>query len=237
MGDTSNTQGYGRKRGNAWVGIIILCAGILMLLRRMGMLVPGWIFSWPFLLVVIGFAVGLKRNFRSVSPFILIVVGLFFLARRIGWLPDDMDRYIWPAIIIVIGIFIMVKPRGGRWQFSGEGQNSNDDTLSSVIVFWGTKRNVTSKNFKHGEVVNIFGGTELNFMNADINGTAVIDVVSAFGGVKIIVPSDWEVHVNAVHIFGGTDDKRPPVVSPNNKKVLMITGVVLFGGMDIQSYR
>lgn len=235
MNDSGN-QGYNRKRGSAWVGIIILCAGIVMLLRRMGILIPGWILSWPFLLILIGLVVGVKRNFRSLTPFVLIALGLFFLARDIGWLPVDMDRYIWPAMIIAIGIFIMVKPRAGRWQYSGGAENSSEDTLNSVIVFWGTKRNITSKSFKHGEVINIFGGTELNFMNADVSGTAVLDVVSAFGGIKIIVPSEWEVHVNAVHIFGGTNDKRAPVISAGNKKVLTITGVVLFGGMDIQSY-
>ncbi len=36
----------------------------------------------------------------------------------------------------------------------------------------------------------------INFMNADINGTAVMDVSAVFGGCEITVPAHWKVQVD-----------------------------------------
>ncbi|HWY98185.1 MAG TPA: LiaF domain-containing protein, partial [Bacteroidia bacterium] len=98
------------------------------------------------------------------------------------------------------------------------------------------RKTILSKNFAKGEIVNIFGGTEINFMQADINGTAVVDVVAVFGGVKLIVPPDWDVRINVVHIFAGTVDKRQFHTASTSKKVLLVNGTAVFGGIDIRSY-
>jgi predicted membrane protein len=65
-----------------------------------------------------------------------------------------------------------------------------------------------SKSFRGGDITNIFGGTELDFTQADINGRVVIDITQVFGGTKIIVPSNWQVVVDMSAIFAGVDDKR-----------------------------
>ena len=120
--------------------------------------------------------------------------------------------------------------------YGGSSDADGNDVFTSTAIFWGARKTVLSKQFAKGDIVNIFGGTEINFAQADINGTAVLDVVNIFGGVKFIVPSDWDVRVNTVHIFGGTDDKRRLHNISSSKKVLLITGTVIFGGIDIISY-
>jgi predicted membrane protein len=112
-----------------------------------------------------------------------------------------------------------------------------DDYLDAVSVFGGVNKTILSKNFKGGEIVNIFGGAELDFTQADINGRVVIDITQIFGGTKIIVPSNWQVVSDLAAVFAGVDDKRiRSTASANNDKVLVLTGTSIFAGVDIRSY-
>lgn len=111
-----------------------------------------------------------------------------------------------------------------------------EDIVQSVSIFGGVKKNIVSKNFRGGEIVNFFGGSEINLMQADINGRVNLEVVQVFGGTKIIVPANWTVHSEMVAIFGGIEDKRPPQLNVAPEKVLVIVGTSLFGGIDIKSF-
>lgn len=124
-----------------------------------------------------------------------------------------------------------VTPNAGAYPPSG------DDFLDAVSVFGGVKKTIMSKNFKGGDIVNIFGGAELDFSLADINGRVVIDITQIFGGTKIIVPSHWRVVSDMAAVFAGLDDKRmKSTASPNSDKILVLKGVSVFAGIDIRSY-
>lgn len=111
------------------------------------------------------------------------------------------------------------------------------DVLDSVSIFGGSEQNVFSKNFKGGDLIAIFGGCVVNLTQADFEGTIVLDVVAFFGGIKIIVPSSWEVKSEVTAVFGGLDDKRSAVIpSETSRKVLKINGVALFGGVEIRNF-
>lgn len=86
-------------------------------------------------------------------------------------------------------------------------------------------------------MVNIFGGSEIDLSQADINGTAIIEVTALFGGATLVVPSHWNVISNAVAILGEVKDKRIVQNLPEeNGKTLLIKGTVMFGGVDIKSF-
>jgi len=117
------------------------------------------------------------------------------------------------------------------------GYHSGDDYLDSVSVFGGVNKTILSKNFRGGEIVNIFGGAELDFTQADINGRVYIDITQVFGGTKIIVPSNWQVVSDLSAVFAGVDDKRiRSTASANNDKILVLKGISIFAGVDIRSY-
>lgn len=114
---------------------------------------------------------------------------------------------------------------------------SYDDVLNATAIFGGVNKTIFSKNFRGGDITNIFGGTELDFTQADINGRVVIDITQMFGGTKIIVPANWQVVPDLAAIFAGVDDKRiknPAAI--NHGKVLVLKGVSLFAGIEIRSY-
>lgn len=105
-----------------------------------------------------------------------------------------------------------------------------------VTVFGSTKRMVVDKSFNGGEIVAVFGGSEINFSQADIHGTVELEVVAIFGGSKLIIPSNWNVRSEAVAIFGGVEEKRDPHVVRDLNKTLVLKGSTIFGGLEITSY-
>ena len=94
-----------------------------------------------------------------------------------------------------------------------------------------------SKNFQGGDVTCFMGGAEIDLTQADVQGKAVIDATAVFGGVKIIVPSNWDVKVENTAAFGSVDDKRRAGnFIPDTTKLLVITGTAVFGGIEITNY-
>ncbi|WP_051189323.1 LiaF transmembrane domain-containing protein [Daejeonella oryzae] len=252
-----NFKNADKKSGTMIVGLILLGIGCLLLLKSFNlMFFPGWIFSFPVVLIGIGTIIGLRKGFRRPAPQILIILGTILLAHKI--LPGDSDRFIWPVAIIGIGLWIILKPSkyygkdsdawdkrvdqsdplsdSADYQFDNKNQNSFQERLDAVSIFGGVKKNITSKNFKGGDIVNIFGGSEINLTQADINGTIRLEVVQVFGGTKIILPANWTIHSEMAAIFGGIEDKRPVQTAANPDKVLIIEGVSIFGGIDIRSF-
>lgn len=112
----------------------------------------------------------------------------------------------------------------------------NDNFLNSTAIFSEEKKILTTKNLQGGEVLNIFGGTDINLLQADIQEPIVIDVFQIFAGTKIIVPAHWKVHSKVVSIFGEVDDRRIfQESSKSDKKVIYLKGTSIFGGITIKS--
>ncbi|WP_184548986.1 LiaF transmembrane domain-containing protein [Mucilaginibacter sp. FT3.2] len=117
------------------------------------------------------------------------------------------------------------------------GHHNGDDYLDTVSIFGGVNKTILSKNFKGGDIVNIFGGAELDFTQADIDGRVYLDITQIFGGTKIIVPSNWQVVSDLAAVFASVDDKRIRSTASNvNGKILVLKGVSIFAGVDIRSY-
>ncbi len=114
---------------------------------------------------------------------------------------------------------------------------SGDEHLEAISIFGSVKKTIYSKNFQGGEVVNVFGGAEIDLTQADIIGRVYIDVTQVFGGVKMIVPSHWTVVSDVAAVFAGFDDKRVRTAVPQDaNKVLVIKGTSIFAGVDVRSY-
>jgi predicted membrane protein len=255
-----NFQTTNKKSGKTIIGFILLAIGCILLLRTLDLFfLPGYLFSWPMLLIVIGLYIGARKGYQKPAPFILILIGFIFLSHRIlpGW---EISRFLWPMAIIGFGLWIILKPGKNRWAqnsaawdkridpLTGEETKTQDpftgqpdyqtaeDHLNTTSIFGGIKKTIVSKNFQGGEVVNFFGGAELNLMQADIQGKVKLEVTQVFGGTKIILPANWTIHSEMVAIFGGIEDKRLQPREANPDKVLIIEGTSVFGGIDIRSF-
>jgi predicted membrane protein len=237
-----------------WTGLFMLLIGGLALARSFGVPMPAWLFTWQMLLIAIGLLIGFKKGFRDGGWFVPIIIGGAFLVNDY-FLEGDLRRHIWPVILIVIGMFFVFRPKGRRWRDMNCGEKktaviddpldvarekeefSEDDFINSTCIFSGAKRVVLSKNFKGGELLNVFGGCEVDLMQADLTSPAVIDVTAIFGGATLIVPSNWAIKSEAITIFGGISDKRRfSGLQEATTKTLILKGSLIFGGMEIKSY-
>lgn len=111
-----------------------------------------------------------------------------------------------------------------------------ENYLKIDSIFGEAKKIVLSKNFLGGTVTNIFGSTQINLLQADLNQPIVIDVFSLFGSTKLIVPPHWYVNHNISSILSETDDRR--VILHNaldENKRLFITGTSIFGNITIKN--
>ncbi len=116
MDNTNDPSPGFRSQRSIWTGVIILCIGVVILLHRVGVYIPDWIFTWEVFLIAIGFSIGIRRGFRDMTSIIMILIGALFLARHEGWIPFSLGKFIWPVAIIVAGILIIVRPkRSFRW--------------------------------------------------------------------------------------------------------------------------
>jgi len=205
---------------------ILILIGTIFLLDKIFDGVDFHDFAFPIVIMGVGLylIIGKKKNFRQKF--------------RPGFPPnDEWDKRVFVEEEPVPGAEPVSEAEPIKEKTTG-GTYSPDDYLDTVAIFGGVKKNIVSRNFKEGDVTTIMGGVELNFIQADINGTAILDVTQLFGGTKIIVPQQWKIASEMVAVFGGVEDKRPIIhgAVPSEEKVLIIKGTSIFGGIDIRSY-
>src|ERR1700744_6002359 len=222
--------------------------------------------SWVFLLLV-GVVFLLNDNIPAFNahdilwPLLIICFGIWLIVRRSGKLDkanhwDEWGKGKWgkdkwsnpyntssqnpnePVVDYTVNPSADVPPSSSTsGADSSSYRPSPDDYLDAVSVFGGVKKTILSKNFRGGEVVNVFGGAELDFTQADINGRVVIDITQIFGGTKIVVPSNWRVVPDLSAVFASVDDKSiRNSDSADSDKVFILKGVSVFAGVDIRSY-
>jgi predicted membrane protein len=242
---------YQSGRGHIWTGVIILLVGIAALLKAMVFGIPAWVYTWQMLVIIIGFFSGIKHKFRGAFWFIMMTVGGVCLVDE--FFPDLMMRkYLWPSALILLGLFFILRPKHKNFVMNPDPSNPKndeeetpfekqqlheDDFVDTTSVFGGVKKNIVSKNFRGGDIVNIFGGSEIDLTQADINGSVRLELTQVFGGTKLIVPANWQIKTEMAAIFGGIEDKRSVQnAAPASDKLLILTGTSIFAGIDIRSY-
>ena len=120
-------------------------------------------------------------------------------------------------------------PQATSFKDAGEKIHTN-------VFFGGEKKTIISKNFKGGEITCVFGGAEINLMQADFTGTIEIEINQVFGGTKLLIPSNWKVQSQVSNIMGGFEDKRKEsVYTEDPEKVLIIKGENVLAGIEIKS--
>ena len=272
-----------RRDGRVYGGLFLLALGAIFFLKQADFFFfPGWLFSWPMILIAVGIFTGLKHHFRGFGWLIPIVIGCIFLVDRMD-IGLDLHRFILPIILIFIGFSLVFRSKtgGGGWDNWGGGRhryrrnrnytpdysntgntnvilppqpatgtgsapqdfyktdytNNGQDFIDITAVLSNSQRIVVSKNFKGGDITCFMGGAEINLTQADITGSVVMDLTTIMGGIKLIVPPNWEIKSEVTTIMGGVEDKRQvqgKIIDFN--KVLVLKGTAFMGGIELRSY-
>lgn len=93
----------------------------------------------------------------------------------------------------------------------------------------------TSTMFRGGTLDCWFGGGIIDLRDAILDPAgARLEIRAVFGGGQIVVPEAWRVTTDIVGL-GGIGDARSRIERPVTAPVLVIDGMVLFGGFGITS--
>jgi predicted membrane protein len=239
----TDSRNSGRERfrasrsGRSLAGLILVIVGGVLLSRQLGLDVPEWALTWQMLLISLGVYFGARRSFQPGGWVFMVLVGTAFLLN--DFYPEIFVwHYVWPVAIILMGLWMIFKPRRVRrdWDQWNVEEDSSDNVINLNSVFGGTKKKILSKDFKGGKIDTVFGGNDLDLSQADINGVARVDANIVFGGVKLIVPSHWQVKSEVDCVFGSVEDKRRDSGVPDENKTLVLKGAVVFGSIEIKSY-
>lgn len=230
-----------RGRGGMITGGILVLIGIAFLLDHLGIISVGNPFRfWPMAIVLVGLLnfISHHRTWGTLLMFAGVILQLNELGyTHFGW------AQLWPMMLIALGIFVFWGSL--EWRNKPVSSTLSEDgdprtTLNEAVVFGGLERRMTSQDFQGGDVTAIFGGVELDMTEANMQAKeATLAITAIFGGVELRVPPNWQVAFRGAPIFGGIEDKtrtaRVEDPANSNLKVLVITGAVIFGGLEIKN--
>lgn len=204
-----------QQHSNFTLGLVLLLIGVFILLRKMGILFPEWLFSWPIILILVGVVALVKNRFQSVFGFLVLLCGFYFLLLNEFGLPLEFSQYAVPVGLILLGLYLMIfrgkhgsHHRDGWTPYSTSRQSQSHeaeepakgntgvenfsveklDLVVADAVFCGIKKRVHSKNFQGGKISATFGAAEIDLRQADFDEKAYLNVGVAFGEIKLLLP-------------------------------------------------
>jgi predicted membrane protein len=225
----------------ALLGTIIILLGSLYLLKTLDLIdldISSIIFSFPFVLFVIGIIILINSNSKTLGLLLAFIGTIFLIPKFYPKIGISSDIII-PILIIAFGIQLIFK-RGihlkhGHYQW----KNADNNYIDDVAIFGGGRKTIFSDNFKGGNITAIFGGSEIDLTQCKLaEGDVILDIAIIFGGTTIMVPKEWNIRVTVTPIFGGFSNKvfRNPVTPIDASRTLIIRGTAIFGGGEIKYY-
>ena len=220
------------------IGLMAIAVGVIFTFDNLEIIdARDYLQYWPVALV----AGGLLKLWHARSDghgwfggLFLLGIGSYMLLARIVYIQIS-GREIFPMFLVFLGGYMVWRGFGGRRRGrTADGLSS----FSGLAIMGGVVRRSNSQAFEGADLTAIMGGCEIDLRQASIApGTeAVIDVFAFWGGIDIKVPEDWTVVTRAMPLMGGVEDKtRTPQPPPPVEKRLVISGIVMMGGVVVKN--
>lgn len=222
------------NEGSIALGFIILGIGVILLLRKMGLFIPGWVLSWPMILIAIGTFSLIKHEFRSFFGAVMLFLGSYFLLRNEFGFDFGLGQYVWPIGLIALGLYLILQKRRENqvlsdirknWESKNKSDFSSSYTKTEDAKIMDEDAGQSKSGKASGEgftrttgtsfadrlnIDAIFSGVNRRLMSKNFQGGKI---TAAFGGADIdLTQSDFEgvVTVQVDVIFGGVKMIVPP---------------------------
>ncbi|HGY55458.1 MAG TPA: hypothetical protein ENK44_07155 [Caldithrix abyssi] len=224
----------------AIIGLFIILAGVIYLLRNLGIDLGLNVWEWwPLILILIGLGQVLQpqESRQTGAGIFLLILGSAFLLNNLDII-DFNFRMIWPLILIFIGYSIL---RKNAWP--GRRIDPSSDYINLAFIVGGGDHRFNTQDLKGGKITAIMGGGTIDLTRADFKGDEIaLDVFAMWGGIEIRVPESWQVNMTGVPILGSMDNKtihsadRVPNADFSSKpKRLIIRGTAIMGGVEAKN--
>lgn len=230
----------GNDRSKLLIGLVIIAAGVILLLKNLGVTDISILPYWPILLIVWGanaFFSGSRNPGALGMSFFVIVLGFLILARNLEWMQVDFGRIfslIVPVVIILLGLSL----------FSGRSFTGKTNTA----FLGGMERGKSEPwELESGSYFAFMGGIELDLRHAIIpEGETVLDLTAFMGGIEVRVPGNISVEADGFAVLGGVDffgkGSGGVVGSTRNSlkaegaenRLLKIQSRAVMGGIDVK---
>lgn len=105
------THNHNKSNGRILAGLLLLAIGFVFILRNFGVNIPSWILSWHTIMLVIGLAIGYKRNFRPGLWVVFVAIGGIYTLKDIVFFNFDLSPYIGAVLLISLGLYLILKPK------------------------------------------------------------------------------------------------------------------------------
>jgi predicted membrane protein len=227
------------------LGLIVIFIGVIFTLNNIGLIdSEDYVKYWPTLLIAFGLVNLFQRQgaSRRLWAGMWVLVGSALLLNNLDITHIRIWDF-WPLFLILIGFGMMRSStvRHRRWGGASGGLSvmdggvDSDSLINGSAILGGYRRTCNSQDFRGGEFTAIMGGVELDLRDASIkSGEAILDVFAFWGGVKIRVPDDWTVSLQATPVLGGFEDKSRPPKADAGKR-LVVKGMAIMGGVEIDN--
>ncbi|MCC6638914.1 MAG: hypothetical protein IT278_14415 [Ignavibacteriaceae bacterium] len=230
------------------IGVGLILLGVLYFLKEVDIIgeqLNHVIFSLPTVVLVIGIILFVNSRRKSLAYLLMALGSVGMIIKSFNL---DYSDFIVPVILLALGFYIIYRhvekqreaELGGDADSLRNQYKSEYDVLEEVSVFGGNKKIINSKNFRGGNITIIFGGSEIFLRDCELSdGENVLDLFVIFGGCDLTVPSNWNVKIDVVSLFGGFSSKRYNYSKSDDvdeNKTLVIKGLVLFGGGEMKVF-
>ncbi len=226
-------------------GLFVVILGVVFTLNNLGVIdSEDYVKYWPAFLILYGVIKLIQCRVLSARIWAIawIVIGGTMLLNTLHLAHISIWDY-WPLILVFVGLGMMSGSVSRHRRFASRNASiagdtnitDTDSTISGVAIMGGYKRTNNSQDFRGGELTAVMGGIDLDLRNASIQqGEAIIDLFAFWGGVKIRIPSEWTVSLEAMPILGGFEDKTIPPKGEVTQR-LVIRGYAIMGGGEISN--
>ncbi|MBK6680787.1 MAG: hypothetical protein IPG53_12535 [Ignavibacteriales bacterium] len=230
------------------IGVGLILLGVLYFLKEVDIIgeqLNHVIFSLPTVVLIIGIILFVNSRRKSLAYLLMALGSVGMIIKSFNL---DYSDFIVPVILLALGFYIIYRhvekqreaELGSDTDSLRNQYRSEYDVLEEVSVFGGNKKIINSKNFRGGNITIIFGGSEIFLRDCELSdGENVLDLFVIFGGCDLTVPSNWNVKIDVVSLFGGFSSKRYNYSKSDDvdeNKTLVIKGLVLFGGGEMKVF-
>lgn len=215
-------------------GMVFIIIGVIIGLNALGITDINIFFrGWWTLFIIVPCFIGIFKDGSKWGDIIGLVIGIALLLCCHNLLKFEwIIKLIIPFTLVMIGLSFIFRDAWNQKVEKKIKHISTGNKQDYTATFGENKVNLQNEVFEGADINAIFGGVELNLVQAIVKEDRIINASAIFGGIDIIVPKEVNVKVKTTPIFGGITNRVTTTVE--NAPTIYINAFCMFGGVEIK---